>query len=808
MFGSIRKFAKDRKGAFAMQFALMAIPLTVCTGLAIDGGRAFLARFELASALDAAALAVGSTYNTGADLEAIATKFVNSNFRTDHEDPISLELVPGAETITLKGSVRINTFFMPLVGQPYVTVEAESQVRRGGSNIEVAMALDITGSMNTTRMQGLTDAAKILIDEVVNVQQTPYFSKVAVVPWSAGVSTGTTNVDAGAVAELRGTPKGSNGVSAAAWRKAGATTKTITEAGWRTTAGGKTISDVDWRNGKSVSISKIDKTTGHVYVTTSSKHGYSNGDFVRITGASGSYTFLNNNIYVVADKASKNFNLKSTGGSYVGVPSGNTNSGSSASQRCYDASCHVAVITSSELPIGAGGLLHVTGVSGFPGSASPSINNSDTQTFVVSSVDTGANAILLAEWDGPDLGSFSASGGKASECLVSDCRYRVTTSGNHSFGVSDYISIWGMSESGSGTSAMSDINTTWSVNNPATNVFYLPGKGVDYMDWSSGGSAAACALSSCNVKLTSSVTGLAVGDHLRIDSVAGMTGLNNCSLKSSGACNSGTPKVAWPISAIDGSVYTLLDTGPSISGFSSDYSSGGNAQCTNYGCNRLWVKTSGGSERIYQPASCIVERYGDDAATDANPATSPLGMNYTADGTCDTSNYVTPLTSNTTRLNQAIDDLKTGGSTAGHIGIGWAWYMLSPNFANIWDKEAENQPKSYTAPELAKIAILMTDGEFNFTTCNGVTSTTWDTSQCSVAKDSFAQAEAICTAMKAQDITIYTVGLQIDTSQYSDDFLLKCATSSSHAFLANDNDELKAAFSKIAISISKLRIAK
>ena len=29
----------------------------------------------------------------------------------------------------LRGSVAINTYFMPLVGQPYVTVIAESEVR-------------------------------------------------------------------------------------------------------------------------------------------------------------------------------------------------------------------------------------------------------------------------------------------------------------------------------------------------------------------------------------------------------------------------------------------------------------------------------------------------------------------------------------------------------------------------------------------------------------------------------------------------------------------------------------------------------
>ncbi len=129
-----------------MQFALLAIPLTVCTGLAIDGGRAFLARFELAAALDAAALAVGSVTQEGVDLDAIAEKFVNRNFRTEHDEPISIELVPGDETIIVKGQVTINTYFMPLVGQPHVTVSAESEVRRGGSNVEVALVLDITGS--------------------------------------------------------------------------------------------------------------------------------------------------------------------------------------------------------------------------------------------------------------------------------------------------------------------------------------------------------------------------------------------------------------------------------------------------------------------------------------------------------------------------------------------------------------------------------------------------------------------------------------------------------------------------------------
>ena len=63
-----------------------------------------------------------------------------------------------------------------------------------------------------------------------------------------------------------------------------------------------------------------------------------------------------------------------------------------------------------------------------------------------------------------------------------------------------------------------------------------------------------------------------------------------------------------------------------------------------------------------------------------------------------------------------------------------------------------------------KVAVLMTDGEFNYSTCSGVASGTLCT-----ATDEFTQAEAICQAMKDQKITIYTVGLGIDTSLYADE---------------------------------------
>jgi len=140
--------------------------------------------------------------------------------------------------------------------------------------------------------------------------------------------------------------------------------------------------------------------------------------------------------------------------------------------------------------------------------------------------------------------------------------------------------------------------------------------------------------------------------------------------------------------------------------------------------------------------------------------------------------------------------------------VGWGWYMLSPNFADVWAEEAENKPKPYGTKELVKVLVLMTDGEFNFKTCQGVTSSSINSSYCTLDSDPFKQAEAMCDAVKDKKIVIYTVGMQLDTSLYSDEFLTKCATTPAHAYLASTNAELEDAFKKIAKEISKLRIAR
>lgn len=823
MFGSINKFTKNRSGAFAMQFALMVVPLCVCTGLAIDGGRAFLARFELASAIDAAALAVGSQPEESSDdaLNAVARKFVEMNFKTAHDDPIALELVEIGgedEALMLRGSVQINTFFMPLVGQPYVTVEAESEVRRGGANVEVTLALDVTGSMNATRIAGLRSASKILIDEVVSTAQEPFYSKVAVVPWSQSVNLQTATKDFvtnTALTDLRGTIRNATTVTNVNWRNGSTTTKSISAAGWRTNAG-REITNIAWRNGSALTtVTNITKTNSNtrIRVETSADTGYANGETVIITNANGSYASLNNGMYRIVNKTTSapwRFNLYNVGTTtYTTPPAGSTDATQGTLQRCLLTDCTMRVTASSH-GFANGDFIYIEDVD-TTGSGSE-FNNTWGQTWTVTNRDS--NNFSLNGTFGPNFKTYDDDGW-ASECFNATCRFQVTTSATHDFNASDRLFMWGITETGSGTSLNTSAGTTFTAEDPSGSVFYLPGDGRNYKTRSSGGSVAECDRTDCRTVVTSTNHGLTTGEKVEFRNITGPTGFNygsNGVVEDNSSPALGTNTASrryWTITRLSDDQFLIDDSKPSLGSVSSTFSGTATAQCLAYGCGRMFYKEDTPS---YMVSTCLVERPGAQAYTDVSPSTVGLGILYTNDGTCDTDNYVTPLTSNKTRLNTAIDDLTTGGTTAGQLGAAWAWYMISPNFAHVWDDEAENVADAYDADDLVKVAVLMTDGEFNYSSCYGISDSTLPSSfrsaNCDTAKDPFAQAEEICKNMKDAGVVVYTVGLAINTSLYADDFLLKCASEPAYAHLASDEAALEVAFKKIAQSISRLRISR
>ncbi len=221
----------------------------------------------------------------------------------------------------------------------------------------------------------------------------------------------------------------------------------------------------------------------------------------------------------------------------------------------------------------------------------------------------------------------------------------------------------------------------------------------------------------------------------------------------------------------------------------------------------------------YYLSDCVVERTGTQKYTDAAPATGQYVMgHYTTNFTGTTTKKgvctvpagaeVMPLSSDKTALLAKINGLSAAGGTAGHLGTAWAWYMLSPNWSSLWS--SSSTPAAYGSANLEKIAILMTDGEYNTQYDSNGVAVNQNATTCPQAANgcSTAQARALCTAMKAKGIVVYTIGFQLGGNQTAIDTLNQCATEPGKFYTADDGSQLQQAFRDIALKLTSLYLSK
>ncbi|MBO6902929.1 MAG: VWA domain-containing protein [Rhizobiaceae bacterium] len=201
---------------------------------------------------------------------------------------------------------------------------------------------------------------------------------------------------------------------------------------------------------------------------------------------------------------------------------------------------------------------------------------------------------------------------------------------------------------------------------------------------------------------------------------------------------------------------------------------------------------------------CATERKGLLQFTDASPydamVNRDIRLNYCP------SNALTPLTANENALRASIKNFRAAGYTAGHIGIQWSWYVLSPNWASVMPAAA--RPIGYDSKKVGKYAILMTDGEFNTAYAGVGRRGTTDGSQ---VRRSGNYAKRLCKEMKAAGIEIFTIGFMLN-ERNAKDVMRDCASDDKgrvrHYFDTSNGAELNAAFQEIAANIERLALTR
>ena len=303
--------ARDERGAVAIIFAFAIIVLAPLVLGLFDVYTASEQRSRLQDALDAAALyAARSDKNTDAEIDALGDKALLANLKLIRGATLissNFHLTDNNTKISASATIQPMALAPAFWAHPPVTVG--SDVIRNSKNLEVALVLDLTGSMDGSKVGDLKDAAKELVGLVVkdSAGQAPYYSRVALVPWAAAVNVGTT----AQAAQARGPVND---------------TKTITAIS-------------DWKTGTAANVSGVTKASQAV-VTTAASHGFTDGQSVMLTGVTG-MTEVNGVPYKVANVTSTTFKLKKMDGTYVNSSSYGTYTTSSGDKatKCARTDC-------------------------------------------------------------------------------------------------------------------------------------------------------------------------------------------------------------------------------------------------------------------------------------------------------------------------------------------------------------------------------------------------------------------------------------------------------------------------------------
>ncbi|WP_075215181.1 vWA domain-containing protein [Mongoliimonas terrestris] len=208
-------FRADRRGSMASLFAIASAGVFLSIGASIDYGQALSVRSTMTGAVDAASLAAARLVAAGetdlAKIEKAARHAYDANFTANGTFGFQVEsFVTTADiktsTVTVAATGAMPTSFMGLAGFDELPIGITSTSTIDGTEIEVAMMLDLTGSMGEKTSDGtgrkidvLEKAAKSLVETLLPTTGAKNEVRIGLAPFSGAVNAGTlaTAVSAG-----------------------------------------------------------------------------------------------------------------------------------------------------------------------------------------------------------------------------------------------------------------------------------------------------------------------------------------------------------------------------------------------------------------------------------------------------------------------------------------------------------------------------------------------------------------------------------------------------------------------------------
>jgi Flp pilus assembly protein TadG len=199
LFTTFRQFcrgSRSRAGNVAITFSIAIVPIIGAMGAAVDYSMANSNRTSMQKALDSTALALAKLMPLSqAQLDEKGWQIFSANLGTLRVSMPQSGLVittPTIGKINLVATGQYTPQISGFIGVQTFPVVAETQVQWGMKKLELALALDNTGSMDSNnKMTELKKAAKNLLETLQKSVMTAGDVKVSIIPFHKEVRVNT-----------------------------------------------------------------------------------------------------------------------------------------------------------------------------------------------------------------------------------------------------------------------------------------------------------------------------------------------------------------------------------------------------------------------------------------------------------------------------------------------------------------------------------------------------------------------------------------------------------------------------------------
>lgn len=183
----LRRFRRGEDGSLLVFGLFLFATFFLMSGMAVDLMRTENRRTALSQSLDRCALNAAALRQT-LDPATVVRDCVDRDGMLPHLTDVIVTNGTGQRSVEARGEISLETMFMHASGVDVIDINARSVAEQRATNIEIALVLDVSGSMAGSKLSSLKTSAKNFVSTVL-ANNTNRIS-IAIVPYNGQVNLG------------------------------------------------------------------------------------------------------------------------------------------------------------------------------------------------------------------------------------------------------------------------------------------------------------------------------------------------------------------------------------------------------------------------------------------------------------------------------------------------------------------------------------------------------------------------------------------------------------------------------------------